>query len=187
MLNFIKDYGAFIATFLSPVIAVLITLWYQNREARRNAQMGLFLDLVSFRNYIPSPWQYTVALNRVDVIFHRQPRICELWHEYYDLLGEEQKGLVVEQIKEKKVALISAMAKHLGYSSIDQIYLQRYYQTQGHFDEFVFSGELRKELLRVLQSTDTLYIVGNENTEQLKKEIDEYKKQQAHQSNDKPV
>ena len=99
---FIRDYGAFIAAIVSPIAAVLITVWYQNREARRKAQMALFLDLVSFRDYIPLPWQYTIALNRIDVIFHKQNVIRQLWHEYYDLIGEEQKGQIVERVKEKK-------------------------------------------------------------------------------------
>lgn len=120
--------------------------------------MELFLDLVSFRDYIPLPWQYTVALNRIDVVFHRQSHICQLWHEYYELTDGFQTEERVKRVREKKIALISAIAKHLGYKNIDQIFLQRYYQTQLHLDQYVSDVEMRKEVLRVLKSTETLYI-----------------------------
>ncbi|HTD93774.1 MAG TPA: DUF6680 family protein [Chitinophagaceae bacterium] len=171
MVQFIKDFGAFIAALVSPIIAIGLTIWYQNRQARRTAKMNLFNDLVSFRNYIPLPWQYTVALNRIDIVFHKQAKIRQLWHEYYDLIELEQIEPTLGKVKEKKIALISEMAKHLGYKNIDQIFLQRYYQTQGHFDQFVSDVEIRKEMVRVLKSTETLYILGKYPEDSYSKDI----------------
>jgi hypothetical protein len=145
---------------LSPIIAVLITLWHQNRQTKRNAKMQLFMDLVSFRDHVPFTWQYVVALNRIDVVFHKQEDILRIWHEYYDLILQPQTEIVKGQVKEKTVALISEIAKHLGYHNIDQIFLQRYYQPKGHFDEFVNNYEIRTELLRVLKSTEVLFLLG---------------------------
>jgi len=156
-----KDYVDLIVLFFSPIIAVLITIWYQNRQGRRTAKMGLFIDLISFRHHFPLPWQYTVALNRIDVIFHKQNTIRQLWHEYYDLTCKDQVGDVVQRVEEKKIALISEIAKHLGYRNIDQIFLQRYYQTKGSYDQIVSDTEIRSELLRVLKSTDTLFLLNN--------------------------
>jgi hypothetical protein len=175
MSTFIKDYGTFIAALISPITAVIITIWYQSRHTKRMAKMSLFLDLVSFRDYIPLPWQYVVALNRVDVIFHKQPNICHLWHEYYDLLAQDQKEPVSTRVKEKKVALISAMAKHLGYKNIDQIFLQRYYLTQGYIDSLLLDDEIKRELLRVLKSTETLYLLGKYKDDPYAKDIAEGK------------
>jgi len=175
MVQFIKDYGSFIAALLSPLAAVLITIWYQNRQTRRRAKMALFLDLVSFRDYIPLPWQYVVALNRIDVVFHRQKDIRMLWHEYYDLISQDQKEPVVSRVREKKVALISAMAKHLGYKNIDQIFLQRYYLTQGYIDSLLLDDGIKRELLRVLKSTETLYILGKYADDPYAKDIAEGK------------
>ncbi|MFN8290757.1 MAG: DUF6680 family protein [Chitinophagaceae bacterium] len=175
MEDFIKNYGAFIAAIIAPIAAVLITIWYQNREARRKAQMDLFLDLVSFRDFYPLPWQYSVALNRIDVVFHRQADIRRIWHEYYDLLSQTQQERVPERAKEKKIELISAMAKYLGYKNIDQIYLQRYYLSQGQVDDVLFDAELRREFLRVLKSTETLYILGKYGDDPYSKDIAEGK------------
>lgn len=156
-----KDYIELIVLFCSPLIAVILSIWYQNRQTRRGAKMGLFIDLISFRHHIPLPWQYTVALNRIDVIFHKQPRIRQLWHEYYELTCKELKGDFLERVEEKKIALISEIAKHLGYKNIDQIFLQRYYQTKGSYDQILNDAEIRAELLRVLKSTDTLFLINN--------------------------
>lgn len=159
------------AVFISPVIAVIITIWYQNREGKRRAKMALFMDLISFRDYLPLTWQYVVALNRIDVIFHKQPEILRLWHEYYDLTLPEQIGTVPAQLKEKSIALISAIAKHLGYRNIDQIFLQRYYQPKGHVQQFVNDFELKQELLRVLKSTETLFVLGKYEETSLEKDF----------------
>jgi Family of unknown function (DUF6680) len=156
-----KDYIEIAVLFLSPIIAVLLTIWYQNRQSRRFAKMNLFIDLVSFRHHIPLPWQYTVALNRIDVIFHKQNDIRHLWHEYYDLICKDQILDVPDRVNEKKIALISRIANHLGYNNIDQIFLQRYYQTKGSYDQIVGDNELKTELLRVLKSTDTLFLLNN--------------------------
>jgi len=160
-----------LAVFLSPIMAVVITLWSQKRNAKRNAQMNLFMDLVSFRDHVPFPWQYSVALNRIDVVFHKQETILLRWHEYYDSLQHELKGNALVYSNEKKVALISEIAKHLGYRNIDQIFLQRYYQSKGSFDDFVNDAEIRKEFLRVLKSTETLFVLGKYEESPLEKDF----------------
>jgi len=149
-----------LVAFIGPVVAVIITIWYQKRAAKKAAQMNLFMDLVSFRDYSPLPWQYFVALNRIDVVFHKQLGIRRLWHEYYDLIQQEQVPAIVTLVKEKRIALLSEIGKYLGYRNIDQIFFQRYYQPMGHYNQIVNDYEIKQELLRVLKKTETLYILG---------------------------
>lgn len=130
---------------------IIITIWYQRRQSKIAAKMNVFMDLVSFRNHVPLPWQFVVALNRIDIVFHSEEAIRRLWHEYYDLIIVEQTDVVVGQVKEKKVALISAIAHHLDYKGIDQIYLQRYYQTQGSYDDYLGDVQLKGSAMEYFQ------------------------------------
>ena len=147
-----------IAIIIGPVISVIITIWYQNRETKRTAQLNLFMDLISFREYTPIPWQFFVALNRIDVVFHKNKSICQAWHEYFDLLCQVQTELVAKQGQEKRTLLMTLIGKHLGYN-FDQIYLQRYYQPIGNYQAFVDDSEIRAEFLRVLKNTESVSFV----------------------------
>lgn len=142
-------------TVTAPIIAVLITIWYQRRQANIDAKTSIFMDLVSFRYYQPIPWQFSVALNRIDVVYHKEESICRLYHEYYDLINRDLSQAVESdwtRIDEKKVALITAMARHLGYNQIDQIYLQRYYQPKGVYDDYLGDVQLKTTAYQYFQS-----------------------------------
>lgn len=67
-----------LVALIGPLTAVGITIWFQNRDAKKKAKMGVFMDLVSFRNHVPLPWQFVVALNRIDIVFHKEKDICHL-------------------------------------------------------------------------------------------------------------
>ena len=142
-------------TVTAPIIAVLITIWYQRRQALIDAKTSIFMDLVSFRYYQPIPWRFSVALNRIDVVYHKEESICRLYHEYYDLINRDLSQAVESdwtRIDEKKVALITAMARHLGYNQIDQIYLQRYYQPKGVYDDYLGDVQLKTTAYQYFQS-----------------------------------
>jgi hypothetical protein len=132
-----------VGTITAPIIAVLITIWYQKRQSKTDAKVRLFMDLVSFRNHYPVPWQFSVALNRIDVVYHKEESICRLYHEYYDIASRDLSENEVLLLNEKKIALITAMARHLGYNQIDQIYLQRYYQAKGVYDDYLDDVQLK--------------------------------------------
>jgi hypothetical protein len=151
------QFSTIVVAVISPIIAVVITIWYQNRSAKRNAQMNLFMDLVSFRDYLHLPWQYFVALNRIDVVFHREDKIRQLWHEYYDLIQQPQTDHIVNLVQEKRVSLISQIAKHLGYHNIDQIFLQRYYQPMGNVNQYTTDWDLKAAAIKFFQQGNIFY------------------------------
>ncbi len=169
------QFSTIIVALVSPIIAVLISLWYQKISSKKAAKMQLFMDLVSFRDYLPFPWQYSVALNRIDVVFHGEHRILQLWHEYYDSLQHELIGSALVLANERKVALISEIANHLGYNNLSQIFLQRYYQPKGSFEGMMNDFDIKTELLRVLKSTETLLVLGKYEETPLEKDLKEGK------------
>jgi hypothetical protein len=176
MSNFVKDYGAFIAALLTPIAAVFITIWYQNRQMKRGAKMKLFMDLISTRDQVPVDYNHVLALNRIDVVFHGQRDILRLWHEYFDLLCQPISDDVHRTRSHKRIELLSAIGKHLGYDNLQQVSLDKYYQPQSHFQWSLNAAEIQVELLRVLKSTDTLFLVTPEASPQVKQELKEAKK-----------
>lgn len=141
-----------IVALVGPIIAVVITILYQNRAAKQEAKMQIFMDLVSFRHHNPAPWQFVVALNRIDVVFHKEEEVCRLWHKYYDLTRLESSPSVSEQMAETRTELISAIAKSLGYKNIDQIYLNRYYQTVGSYEDYLGDVQLKQAAMGYFQT-----------------------------------
>lgn len=164
-----------IAVFLSPIVAVLITVWYQNRKEKRGTKINLFMTLVSTRDQVPVDYSYVLALNRIDVVFHKQKDILRLWHEYYDILGQKVVDDVARRRDHKRIELLSAMAKHLGYGDLQQISLEKYYQPHGHYQWNINAADIQTELLRVLKSTETLFVLGKYAETPLEKDFREGK------------
>lgn len=142
-----------LAIIIGPVIAVMITLWYQNRKEKRDFKRHIFFELMAHRKSFPIPYSYVKVLNLIDVGFCKNPKILTLWHEYYNLLQMPSGDLIYQQREHKFLELLSAMAKDLGYSKIQQVDIDKFYTPIAHGNEFEFSSKLQKELLRVLENT----------------------------------
>src|SRR4051812_19132766 len=106
-----KDTINIAAIILSPLIAVLVTVWLQNRKERRGHQLWIFSKLMQTR-HSPVTDQTVRALNMIDVVFANKRRIRQLWREYYDSLCNEglnnQQGWKQRQVK--NLELITEMA-----------------------------------------------------------------------------
>lgn len=57
------------------------------------------------------------AFNMIDVIFHDEKKVRDLWHEYYDMLNDPtyRTDAGFKQQDEQRRKLISEIAKVLGY------------------------------------------------------------------------
>ena len=144
-----------IAVLLSPVIAVLITRYLDDRREKRNQKLVIFNTLVATR-HSPITDENVRALNMVDVIFHDCPLVRKLWHEYFDMLGN--KGLDNElgwsQRQKKNLEMITEMAKVLGYgNAITHLDVDRVYYPVGLGEQARKYLEISNELLRVLKAS----------------------------------
>src|ERR1051325_6542648 len=124
-----------IATLLSPIIAVCITLWYQSYHEKRKLKFDTFHTIVAFRDAVPPSPHLVNALNTIDIVFHDCSNVIRLWHEYYDLLHQETVNY--EQRKRKYLDLIAEMAKELGYKDIHQTDIDKYYNPIYQYDQAV--------------------------------------------------
>jgi len=140
-----------IAIIIGPVSAVIITLAYQNYKEKRDTKIKLFLVLMAHRKSYPISHNWVQALNLIDVVFANHPKVVKLWHEHYDYLHEETKDYTKRE--HKYLELLSAMAKVLGYSNLQQTDIDKFYTPIAHGDQATLNHKVQTELLRVLENT----------------------------------
>jgi hypothetical protein len=149
-INFI----AILAVIIGPVAAVLITLWHQDRKQKIDTKKRIFLTLMAHRRALPPNPEWANALNLIDVVFGDHPQIVALWHEYYAFLAQIQSWEETTQQREHKyLELLSAMAHSLGYGTLQQTDIDKFYVPRAHGEQSVLTAEIQKELLRVLKDT----------------------------------
>jgi len=145
-----------VGLFLGPVFAVLITLWHQDRKQKRDAKERLFVTLMAYRKTAPISLEWAQALNLIDVIYARHPKVIQAWHDLYDYF--HVKPMDPKQLEHKRITLLSAMAMAIGFP-LEQVDIDRCYIPQAHSDEAQRNYELAVELLRVLKGTERLSVV----------------------------
>src|SRR6266496_2164632 len=80
-----------IAILVGPIIAVGITLWWQNRKEKRDAKKILFVRLMAQRKTTPPTYDWVQALNLIDVVFADDRSVVDLWHELFLLFESPQR------------------------------------------------------------------------------------------------
>ena len=108
------------ATALSPLIAVQVTRFLDDRNEVRGRKLKVFKTLMATRAYSLSPG-HVEALNSIDLEFtgtsHGEKQVREAWQAYLDHLGS--KLLEGQAWGDKKIDLLGdllhAMAQCLGY------------------------------------------------------------------------
>ena len=144
-----------IAIVVSPVVAVLVSRYAQDRKEKRQNQLQLLSSLIATRHQATTA-EAVRALNLIDVVFHDKTEVRRLWKEYFDMLHNE--GLLnpsgYAQWNKKKLELITEMAKVLGYGKeISHLDMDRIYSPVGIAEDTQRTNLLTDELLRVLKAT----------------------------------
>lgn len=76
------------AIFLGPLAGVIFTLWFQAKKEKTDAKNRLFLILIAHRKSTPPTIDLVNGLNLIDAVFAKHRPVVQLWHEYYDLLSQ---------------------------------------------------------------------------------------------------
>lgn len=151
-----------LAVLVSPVVAVLITLWHQTRKEDRDRKDRLFTVLMINRKAFPPTQEFVGALNLIDLVFADVKPVTRLWHEYYGMLASAKTEPEFANRDNKYLEMLSAMAKHLGYEALEQFNIEKFYIPQAHIDQHALNFQTQQEWLRVLQNTNTLHFVPKE-------------------------
>lgn len=109
------------ATALSPVIAVQVTRYLDDRNETRGRKLHIFKTLMATRAYNIAP-AHVEALNRIDLEFSAtapsEKAVVDVWQQYLDHLGNRSMEPSAWNIKriELLVDLLHAMGSSLGYN-----------------------------------------------------------------------
>lgn len=118
------DWAVVTATFIGPIAAVGITLWYTGREDRKreararakekadelfDRRLKVFRTLMATRQVGINP-EHVNALNLIEVDFYRCDHVESAWKEYKDFLFGQEKNLDPE----KRERLLSKLLFEIG-------------------------------------------------------------------------
>ena len=149
-----------IAVILGPIIAVIITLWYQSRKEKRMDKYRLFTTLMAHRKSNPPMIDLVRGLNLIDLVFSKHREIVDLWHQYFDLLCQTP---VNWQIAEAKyLDLLAEMGKVLGYKDLKQTDISRFYTPVAYGSQAELNEKMQREFLRVLENTASFVVTKKE-------------------------
>jgi len=113
-----------ITAILIPIIAVLTTLIYQQRQQRSDRRMMILRQLLATR-HLPADPAYNAAINLIPVEFNRVKPVISAWSEYIKEVrfrspqGQEETHR--QQLAKVQTKLITAIMKKmkLDYSEAD--------------------------------------------------------------------
>ncbi len=142
-----------VAILLSPLIAVLVTVYLQDRKEKRGHKLFILGSLMGTRHAQLTD-ENVRSLNMIDMVYFDNVQVRTLWHEHFDMLGNE--GLNNpngwEQRNKKRLALVTEMARSLGYEKaithldVDRVYIPKYFG-----ESFYRNEQIANELLTVLR------------------------------------
>lgn len=145
-----------IAILVSPVFAVSITLWYTKQQDKRRQKMNLFLTLIATRKELPTPARFVDALNMIDVVFNGNNKVISAWKTLFASYQTHPfDNQAIKNADNKLLDLLDVMAKSLGYKDIKQTDYDAFYSPVLFSEQMFFQQNLNKELLRVLQNSES--------------------------------
>ena len=140
--------GQILAVALIPFILWYLGIKYQDRKAKKDAQLELFLTLMADRKSNPITKDWVDALNRIDVIFQDNDKVRHAWREYLDSLDEKSPHCVNSNAF--RLDLLSEMAQALGYKNLKQTEIDRFYSPKYFESQMNRKDKILNENLRVL-------------------------------------
>ena len=153
-----------IAVLLSPLVAVLVTRWMENRREVQRSKQRLFWELYGRRHQIVHV-DSVRALNLIDVVFAKDRSVRQLWSQLYDMYGNEglnnDNGFSQRNAKVKE--LLVEMAKSCGYKAdINHLDAERIYIPQGLIEDSARSAEVHNALVDLFKNDGLKKVVSGE-------------------------
>lgn len=107
---------------------------------------------MTHRKSNPPTADWASALNLIDVVFYGHKDVIDQWHNLYIVL--ETTPFPHQRYNRAILELLSEMAKVVGYPSLKQTDIDKFYFPQAHGNAAAKNQEVQEEFLRVLKSSD---------------------------------
>ena len=146
--------GQIVAVAIIPIIVWILGIKYQDRKAKKDAQLRVFLTLMENRKSNPITKEWVDALNVIDVVFQNNKEVRHAWREYLDSIKE--KSPQFDNSNSFRLDLLSEMAMALGYRNLKQTEIDRFYSPKYFGSQMSRQDILFQENLRVLMHSKSL-------------------------------
>lgn len=152
-----------IAIVVSPILALLISNWFQDKKSKHNEKLWILKTLMVQRASQKNI-DYVNALNLIDIVFVDSPKVLEAYDKLYkeyattlDLTKENNRALFVENTKRAETKLIEAIITNIGYrDKITWDRIQQPYIPQWLVDESKARTEFMDAQTHVANIVNTL-------------------------------
>lgn len=104
---------------LSPIVAVLITLWIEGRRRERDGKM-IIVRLLMATRHLPSDPNYSNAINLIPVEFAKSRQVMAAYKEYHRVIRREapqtpeSQAIVNTEVSTAQTKLLSAILAAVG-------------------------------------------------------------------------
>ncbi len=163
------------ATAISPLIAVQVTRYLDDRNEERGRKVAVFKTLMATRAYTISP-RHVEALNTIDLEFlpkrPKEKAVLDVWQQYLDHLGNtgmEANAWALRRV-DLLVDLLYAMGNALGYDFNKTQIKNGTYSPVAHGRQEEEQGRVRELAIEVLEGRRSLAMrvvnLPNQNSQQ---------------------
>lgn len=157
------DWAVVAATLIGPIVAVLITLWHQERSMKRRSRQELFVAMMKTRRH-PTNAEFVGALNLLPVHFFADKAVMERYVQLIAVFDDpawfmpDAAQRLNEQASLKVAYLLSEMSRAVG-RPVEQLQILRgAYAPQGWQDEEQAQKAVRTALTQILMGHRSLPI-----------------------------
>lgn len=130
-----------VTALISGLLATVLTIFWQKKEALYNRKMKIFETLMSYRYMIASE-ESVHALNSIDVIFYKNLNVRRAYNEFLD--ETEKKPDMNPNIADKHLRLLEEIAKVLKLKDIRWDDIKHSYYPVGLSEKIQEENMLRK-------------------------------------------
>ncbi len=148
-----------VAIVLSPLVAVLVSMWLQDRKEKRHRQYWVFATIVSNRHQKTTA-DVVQALNTIDIAFANDRTVRELWKDYLEIAElDMSKASAAKRLEDKYVEMIHAMGRSLGLGDqVSQLQMSQIYFPVGLGNQLLQGQDIMDHALRVLKGEQALLV-----------------------------
>lgn len=169
--SLVQQWGVLFATLISPLLAVVVTLWYQRRDRSYQLKLGVFTKLMQLRRNKISA-EYVGALNLVPVVFHSNTAVTAAFREVLRATSDPNWSIpsndprfpevmerLSQQLEAVTVVMLELIAKDMQIG-IDQLtVLQGAYEPKGWSHSQQFDADIKKRVLEVFAGERPLPVI----------------------------
>lgn len=137
-----------ITALCSGLVATFVTIWWQKRAQLKIEKNKIFTTLMSKRYEIASE-ESVEALNMIDVIFYKSPKVRAAWKNFLYAAGLPDADTKGQMVSDKHLRLLEVIAEDIGYKKIRWDDIKEYYYPVGLSDKKRDEEILRKAQINV--------------------------------------